>query len=169
MKANIPTITVSGAHSGAGKTAVVERLLQELKGWSCLKVTLLHNGPCPTGRDCGACDKMSSRFSIISNKKTIEVQNKDTWRFKKAGAKKVLWLRAKPRGLKQGLKKAISMFSAEGGFVSGEKDARGLIIEGTSVLKYLQPDLAILVKRRDSILKDSAQEVLKKIDLILTM
>ena len=164
MKANIPTITVSGAHSDVGKTAVVERLLQELKGWSCLKVTLLHNGSCPTGRNCGACDKMSSIFSIVSDRKITEEQGKDTWRFKKAGAKKVLWLRAKPAGLKQGLKKAISMFSAEGG-----KGAQGLIIEGTSVLKYLKPDLAILVRKENSVLKPSAQEVLKKIDLVFTM
>jgi len=157
-------ITVSGAHSGVGKTAVVEMLLKKLKGWSCLKVTVLHNGLCPTHRNCGACDKMSSRFSIVSDKKITEEQGKDTWRFKKAGAKKVLWLRAKPTGLKQGLKKAISMFSAECG-----KGAQGLIIEGTSVLKYLYPDLAIFVKRDNSLLKDSAKAILKKIDLILTL
>lgn len=152
-------ITVSGAHSNIGKTTVIERLLEIFKGWSCLKVTLLHNGSCPTGRDCGACDKMSSRFSIVSNKKTIEVQNKDTWRFKKASAKDVLWLKAKPEGLKQGLKEVIAKF----------KGAKGIIIEGTSVLKYLKPDLAILVRKENSVLKPSAQEVLKKIDLVFTM
>jgi len=157
-------ITVSGAHSNAGKTRVIERLLEIFKGWSCLKVTTLHKGLCPTGRDCGACGKLSSRFSIVSDKGIIEEPGKDTRRFKEAGAKDVLWLRAKPRGLRQGLKKAISMFSAE-----GEKGARGLIIEGTSVLKYLHPDLAIFVKRDNSLLKDSAKEVLKKVDLILTV
>jgi molybdopterin-guanine dinucleotide biosynthesis protein len=157
-------ITVSGAYSGAGKTLVVERLLKIFKDWSALKVTLSHNGLCPTGRDCGICEKLTSQFSIISDKKIIKTQGKDTWRFKKAGAKKVLWLKAKPAGLKPGLKKAISMFSAE-----CKKGAQGLIIEGTSVLKYLKPDLAILVRKENSVLKPSAQEVLKKIDLILTM
>ena len=134
MKANIPTITVSGAHSDVGKTTVVERLLKELKGWSCLKVTLLHNGPCPTGRNCGACDKMSSRFSIVSDKKITEERGKDTWRFKKAGAKKVLWLRAEPAGLKQGLKKAISMFSAAGGSTSCAAGASALGRGGKYIL-----------------------------------
>ena len=164
MKTSLATIIVSGAHSGAGKTLVVERLLKIFKGWSALKVTLSHNGLCPTGRDCGICEKLTSHFSIISDKKIIKTQGKDTWRLKKAGAQKVLWLRAKPAGLKQGLKKAISMFFAEGG-----KGAQGLIIEGTSVLKYLKPDLAILVRKENSVLKPSAQEVLKKIDLVLTM
>lgn len=159
MKTNLATITVSGAHSGVGKTTVVERLLEELKGWSCLKVTLLHNGSCPTGRDCGACDKMSSRFSIVSDKKITEERGKDTWRFKKAGAKKVLWLKAKPEGLRQGLKQALFKM----------RRARGIIIEGTSILKYLKPDLAIFVKRDNSLLKDSAKEILKKVDLILTL
>ncbi|MDP3731832.1 MAG: hypothetical protein Q8R31_02205 [Candidatus Omnitrophota bacterium] len=152
-------ITISGAHSNIGKTTVVERLLGIFKGWSCLKVTTLHNGLCPTGRDCGACDKLSSRFSIVSDKEIIEKPNKDTWRFKKAGAKDVLWLRAKPEGLRQGLKQALFKM----------RSARGIIIEGTSILKYLKPDLAIFVKRDNSLLKDSAKEILKKVDLILTL
>lgn len=152
-------ITVSGAHSSVGKTRVAEMLLRRLKGWSALKVTVLHKGLCPTGRGaCGVCDRLSSKFSIVSDKKTIEEKGKDTYRFKKAGAKEVFWLRAKPEGLRQGLKEAVSRF----------KGSPGLIIEGTSILKYLNPDMAIFVKREHSILKDSAQRVLKKIDLTLT-
>ena len=48
------------------------------------------------------------------------------------------------------------------------KGADGLIIEGTSVLKHIEPDLAILVKKKNSILKPSAKEVFNKIDLIIT-
>lgn len=158
MSSIIPKIiTVSGSNSAVGKTTVAEALLKKLKGWSCLKVTVLHNGSCPTGRDCGACDKLISRFSIISKKTIIEEKGKDTYRFKKAGASKVLWLKAKPQGLRRGLREAISKF----------KGAPGLIIEGTSILKYLNPDLAIFVKKENSILKCSAREVIKKVDLIL--
>lgn len=152
-------ITVSGAHSGIGKTAVVERLLKTLKGWSCLKVTVLHDGSCPTGRDCGVCDELASKFSIISDKNLIEQDGKDTKRFKDAGAGKVLWLRSKPRHLKEGLTKAISKLNK----------ARGVIVEGTSALKYLKPDLAIFVRRKGSGLKPSAKEAIKKVDLILTV
>ncbi len=152
-------IVVAGAHSGAGKTVLIEKLLKVFKGWACLKVTVLHQGLCPTGRNCGACEGLNSKFCIISDKKIIEEKTKDTCRFKKAGAKKVLWLKAKPEGLKTGIKQAVSSF----------KGSKGLIIEGTSVLKYLKPDAAIMVKRKGSSLKDSAQSVLKRIDLVLTV
>ena len=150
-------ITVSGSASGAGKTSTVERLLDMLKGWSCLKVTVLHDGQCPTKRNCGACAAIDSDFRIVSEKSVIEEKGKDTNRFKKKGAKKVLWLKAKPKGLEQGLRKALSMF----------KGAKGIIIEGTSVIKYIKPDFLIFVLRKGSNLKPSAKEILNKVDLIL--
>ena len=151
-------ITISGSHSNVGKTMLAEGLLKISKGWSGLKVTVMHNGKCPTGKNCGACDELDSEFSIVADKVRLMEKGKDTERLKKAGAEKVLWLKAKPQGLKKGLKKAISMF----------KGADGLIIEGTSVLKHIEPDLAILVKKKNSILKPSAKEVFNKIDLIIT-
>ena len=157
--ARLRIITVSGAHSRAGKTKIAEKLLKILKGWSGLKVTVMHNGICPTGKNCGVCDKLDSEFSIISDKGRLNEKGKDTQRFRKAGARKVLWLRAKPEGLKKGLKKAVSMF----------KGAKGLIIEGTSILRHVKPDLAILVKKKNSILKPSAKEIFNKIDLIVTV
>ena len=152
-------ITVSGAHSNVGKTTFIEWLLKKLKGWSCLKVTVLHKGNCPVGRICTACEKLSSKFFIVHEKSVLQEKGKDTQRFKAAGAKDVLWLRAKPNGLREGIVKSISRF----------KNSKGLIIEGTSVLKYLDPDIAILIKKRDSLLKDSAKDVFKKVDLILTL
>ena len=152
-------VTISGSHAKVGKTMLAEKLFKRLKGWSGLKVTVMHNGKCPTGKNCGICNKLDSEFSIISDKNRLNEKGKDTQRFKNSGAKKVLWLRAKPEGLKKGLKKAVSMF----------KGADGLIIEGTSVLKYIKPDIAILVKKKGSILKPSAKEIFNKIDLVITV
>ena len=151
-------VTISGAHAGVGKTMLAEKLLKRLKGWSGLKVTVMHNGGCPTGKNCGVCNELNSEFSIVSDKDKLMEKGKDTHRLINSGAQEVLWLRAKPEGLKKGLKKAISMF----------KGANGLIIEGTSILKYIKPDLAILVKNKGSILKPSAKEIVNKIDLIIT-
>ncbi len=150
-------ITISGSHANVGKTMLAEKLFKRLKAWSGLKVTVIHNGKCPTGKECMACSKLDSEFSIISDDGILSEKGKDTQRFKESGAKEVLWLRAKPHGLKKGINKAISMFKA----------ANGLIIEGTSILKYIKPDLAMLVKRKNSILKPSAKEVFNKIDLII--
>lgn len=154
-------ITISGAHSGVGKTLVAEMLLNALKGWSALKVTVLHSGACPTGRSCGACDYLDNpKFSITGEGDIgLEERGKDTERLKRAGARDVLWLRASPEGLERGLKKAISIF----------KGAKGLIVESTSALKYIKPNFAIFVKKRDSVLKPSARQIIKKVDLIITV
>ncbi|OGX23612.1 MAG: hypothetical protein A3J51_06745 [Omnitrophica WOR_2 bacterium RIFCSPHIGHO2_02_FULL_45_21] len=152
-------ITVSGAHSGVGKTKVAEMLLKKLRGWSAIKVTVSHRGNvCPRHRDCGACDELGSDFAIVSDREIIEQKGKDTQRFKQAGAKDVLWLKARPRGLKQGLKKTLFML----------KKARGIIIEGNSILKYLKPDLAIFVKRGNSVFKPSAKDIFNKVDSVVT-
>ncbi len=153
-------ITVSGSHSGAGKTTVIEALLKPLKGWSALKVTVTHRkGECPVRKGCHTCDELDSGFSIVSSKRIIEAKGKDTARFKQAGAKRVLWLRSSPQALGRGIQEALALF----------KRAKGLIIESNSALKYLKPALAILVKRKDSILKPSAREILERIDLTLEL
>lgn len=128
-------ITVSGERSGVGKTAVVEFLLRQLEGWSALKVTAIKDGPCPKKISCGVCKRQHMPFSIISAPRVISRKGKDTQRMKAAGARKVLWLKAKPSGLKEGLRKALERFNG----------SKGVIVEGTSVLKYLKPDLGIFI------------------------
>ena len=155
----VKIITVSGAHSGVGKTMVAQALLKKLKGWSALKVTVSHrDGACPVHKDCNTCDGLRSDFSVVTKKDVIETKGKDTQRLKRAGAKEVLWLRARPHALRKGLKKAVSLF----------KKTKGLIIESNSALKYLRPDLAIFIKNENSVLKPSAKEVLNKVDLVIT-
>jgi molybdopterin-guanine dinucleotide biosynthesis protein len=128
-------ITVSGSHSGIGKTTLIEYILSQLKGWSGLKVTVVKKGPCPREIACGICEHQSSPFTIVSDPKIINQKGKDTERMKSSGAKKVLWLKAKPSGLKEGLQEVLKKF----------KGSTGVVIEGTSVLKYLEPDLSIFI------------------------
>lgn len=128
-------ITVSGAHSGIGKTAFIEQIMPQLKGWSALKVTAIKNNSCPRAISCGICEKQRTAFSICSSLKIINQSGKDTQRMKSAGARKVLWLKAKPQGLKEGLRRALIKL----------KNAKGVVIEGTSILKYLKPDLGIFI------------------------
>jgi len=129
-------ITVSGRHSGIGKTALAEHILKQLNGWSAMKVTVTRTGSCPRGeKNCNVCGRQKEPFTLISNKKIINQKNKDTGRMKKAGAKKVLWLKATPGGLKSGLKKAFEKL----------EKSPGVVIEGTSVLKYLKPDMCFFI------------------------
>lgn len=155
----VKVITVSGAESGAGKTTVAERLLKGLKGWSALKVTTIKEGPCPRETPCGICEEQDAQFTIVADNHILNQRGKDTQRMRTAGAREVLWLKARPSALKKGIKAALKKF----------KHTRGVVIEGTSVLKYLKPDLAIFVRGKGATLKPSAKAVIKKVDLILTV
>lgn len=128
-------IAVSGANSAVGKTTLIEKLLNRLKGWSALKVTVVKDGPCPRKIPCGVCGHLESPFSIISRNRIINQKGKDTQRMKSAGASRVLWLKASPQGLKEGMKKALKKF----------KGSPGVVVEGTSALKYLKPDLTLFI------------------------
>lgn len=128
-------ITISGAHSGIGKTELAEHLLAALKNWSAIKVTVKRGGRCPRRTDCGTCGAITGRYDLISDEKIIKQEGTDTGRLKKAGARKVMWLRATKKGLKAGLKKALAAL----------KNSEGVVIEGTTALKYIKPDLGIFI------------------------
>jgi molybdopterin-guanine dinucleotide biosynthesis protein len=132
------TIVVSGEGSRVGKTYIAQRLLKELSGWSALKVTVSKESGCPHERSCGVCPGIKEPFYIIKDSGIINQPGKDTARLKQAGAREVIWLKARPEGLKAGLKRALSGFS----------ECNGVMIEGTSVLKFIKPDLNIHISER---------------------
>lgn len=131
-------IVVSGKKSGVGKTYVAQHLLKGLSRWSALKVTVSKKEGCPQGKNCGICSEIKKPFYIIKDRKIINQAGKDTARLKESGAKEVIWLKAKPEGLGEGLRKSLSAFS----------DCKGVVIEGTSVLKYIKPDINIHLYKR---------------------
>lgn len=132
------TIVISGERSGVGKTYVAERLLSCLRDWSALKVTVNKEGNCPHQKNCGVCLEIKTPFYIIKDDKIINQSGKDTARLKSAGAKQVIWLKARPEGLKEGLDRALLEFA----------DCDGVVIEGTSVLKFIRPDINIHIYER---------------------
>ncbi|MDP6685521.1 MAG: hypothetical protein QGI05_01060 [Candidatus Omnitrophota bacterium] len=149
-------ITVSGAHSGVGKTHAIGELLNELKDWSVLKVTVSRNGLCKKANSCGVCNRLRKRFAIVTDDKIISQEGKDTSSFKAKGAKEVIWLQAKPHGLKEGLKKSLAKF----------KDPKGIIIEGTSVLRYIKPSFAIFILGKVKKLRPAARLAHRKADIV---
>lgn len=152
-------ISITGAHSGIGKTAFAAGLLNSLNGWSALKVTVARKGKCYRHTPCGVCNEQGSLYSIVSDKKSILVPGKDTQRLKLSGAKKVLWLKAKPKGLRPGLKQALLQL----------RGAKGLIVEGNSALKYLTPDKVIYLKDSHRAIKASASNAQRKADIIIDL
>ena len=151
------TIVISGSHSNIGKTSLAEDMFRSLNGWSGLKVTTVkEKSGCARGSNCTVCSELKDDFDIITDKKVINKKDTDTARMKSSGAKKVVWLKANTSGLKQGLKEALYCL----------RGSKGVVIEGTSVLKYINPDLAIYLKDGATRLKPSAKQAEKKADIV---
>lgn len=138
LKSIMKTIVVSGSGSGVGKTFLAEKLLRCLKSWSALKVTVTRDGSCFRKKSCGICAEIIGQFEIVKDAQIINQAGKDTWRLKRSGARQVIWLKAKAVGLRKGLFKALAEFSS----------CEGVVIEGTSVLKFIKPDINIHLAKR---------------------
>lgn len=159
-KSGVKTLVISGAHSNIGKTHFATELLKGLSNWSALKITVSHgkkDSKCPRASKCNVCSKLSNKYDIITDQNIINEPDKDTARLKQAGAKKVVWLQASPKGLEKGLKKALRILDK----------SEGVVIEGTSVLKVMKPDLAIYLKDKSADLKPGARQAKIKADIII--
>ena len=111
-------ITVSGSHSGIGKTLLAEYLLSLLQDFAAIKVSI------------------EDFFTAVScDDATIMVPGKDTFRLKSSGAKQVIWVRSPEHTLMESMEQASSLLVA----------CAGVLIEGNSILTYINPDIAFFV------------------------
>jgi molybdopterin-guanine dinucleotide biosynthesis protein len=133
-------ITISGAHAGVGKTALVCKLLGALKGYGVIKTTV-----------------SGENISVTSKKEAIEAPGKDTALAQQATGEKVILVSSPREELGWALKVALGMV----------RGCEGVIIEGTSVLEHLRPDIAIFIKTKGRKMKESATAALKKVDLVI--
>ena len=154
---SLKTIVVAGAHSSTGKTLLAEEILRALPDYSALKITVKKGSRCPRRDGCQVCSRFKGDFDIITDRKLINEKGTDTARLKKAGAKKVVWLKATSKGLKAGFKKALGQF----------KGSKGIVIEGTSILRHIKPDAAIYIKDNNKNLRSAAKIAKEKADIII--
>jgi molybdopterin-guanine dinucleotide biosynthesis protein len=134
-------ISITGAHSGVGKTSLGALLLREIEGFSAIKVT-----------------KTELFTSITTEEDIISEKGKDSSILKEGGASKVIWIKSTQRDLKESLPQALSMLG----------DCKGVIIEGNSPLDFIEPDLIIFVMNEDlSALKPSGRKALEEADLVV--
>jgi molybdopterin-guanine dinucleotide biosynthesis protein len=145
-------VVIAGLASNVGKTTLVCGLLERLEGWEAIKVSRGHYRSC--GRDPQACcigGMLGPQPRVLSGREETYTAGKDTGRYWDAGASNVHWVIATDAQVEAGLERALSRVKA-----------RGVIIEGTSVLKYIDPALAILVTRSSGgQLKPSARVALR--------
>jgi hypothetical protein len=134
-------ITVSGAFSGCGKTTFARSLLSCLKGYAAIKVTT-------TDFFC----------KVTDSPEEINVAGKDTALFREAGAARVVWVQSPHEELEETLSYALNMVG----------DVPGVVVEGNSPLKHLNPDRAFFVMggKMDEV-KPGAFAALEKADVVV--
>ena len=133
-------ISVTGAHSSAGKTTLCSILLKELEGFGAIKYT-----------------KTSLYTSITDDPAIILEKDKDTAIMSESGAERVVWIQSSGSELKNAL--AIAMNKMHG--------LRGVVVEGNSPALLLKPDLTIFVVGQEGLLKPSAEEACKEANIVI--
>jgi molybdopterin-guanine dinucleotide biosynthesis protein len=130
-------ITISGSHSGVGKTYLATLLIRHLPGFAAIKVT--HD---------------DLLVSVTDDEAEILTPGKDTALMRQAGAREVIWIRAGERDLSDALSIAFDMVYKSG--------APGVIIEGNAAARLLKADLAFFVAGED--LEDMKPGALKNLE-----
>jgi len=133
-------IGIAGAHSGSGKTTVACNILRNLKGWSAIKYT-----------------KTPLYSSIIDNPTILSEKGKDTAKMLKAGAEKVLWIQSPSGELSSLINIALNMLY----------NYSGIVIEGNSAVKAVNPDILVFVLSDTGKIKLGADVLMKKANIII--
>ena len=136
---DMKVVTVSGAQKGVGKTALAEILLRNLPGFSAIKIT------------------MTDLYTSVSeDEEDIMFPDTDTFRMKKSGADRVIWVKATEKLLQDAMDQALGKISKH----------KGVLIEGNSILEYINPTLAFFVVNSSiDNMKPSRVKALKKADI----
>jgi molybdopterin-guanine dinucleotide biosynthesis protein len=132
-------IAIGGFSSNSGKTTLLCDLLRAMPGWEAIKITRGHYRSC--GKDPHACcvsHLLSDEPVIRSGREQTYTMGKDTGRYWDAGAANVHWVIATSNQVEAGIKQAL-----------GRVKAGGVLIEGTSFLKFVEPQFVVLVARAD--------------------
>jgi hypothetical protein len=136
----IPIVSVTGAHSGVGKTSLCALLLRLLPGFGAIKFT-----------------KTELYTSVIDDPEQIMEGQKDTAVMYAAGAESVVWVRSRSEDLKSALNIAFLKLAG----------VKGIIVEGNSPSMLLSPELVIFVLGQDCKIKDTALPVMDRADIVI--
>ncbi|RJQ18635.1 MAG: hypothetical protein C4560_07015 [Nitrospiraceae bacterium] len=133
-------ISVTGAHSGVGKTTLCSILLGNLKGFGAIKFT-----------------KTPMYTTVIDDPEVIRQEGKDTAVILESGAERVVWIQSPRSGLEEALDIAM-------GRMTGLK---GVVVEGNSPADFINPHLVIFVIGGEGEIKPSAVKMGQRADAIV--
>jgi hypothetical protein len=150
-------VAIGGFTSDTGKTTLVCELLRGLAGWEAIKLSRGHYRSC--GKDPHACcvsPLLGDEPVVRSGRAETYAPGKDTGRYWDAGASDVHWAIVTDRQVGDGLRTAL-----------GRVKARGVLVEGNSLLQHFEPDFFLMVARPDlPRIKPSARRALPKADAL---
>lgn len=133
-------ISVTGAHSGVGKTTLCSLLLNHLKGFGAIK-----------------CTKSPFYTSVTDDPLIIMEKDKDTAILSQSGAEKVVWIQSSGSELENTL--PLAMSKMEG--------MAGVVIEGNSPARLIDTSLVIFIIGGEGKMKPSAGEMSEKADILV--
>jgi hypothetical protein len=152
-------IVVIGGHSrNVGKTSVVAGLIAALPEyhWTALKITQYGHGVCSASGEACHCATDDHTWAISEEKDRSG--ESDTSRFLVAGAARVWWVRTEQGRLAEAMP-AIRQRLA---------DAKNVILESNSVLKFVRPDVYLtILDPANADFKKSAKEFLDRADAVI--
>lgn len=131
-------VSVAGASSRAGKTALAETLLRSRPRQEAVAIKFTTTEDvferCPRGTSCVVCD-LAVPFRIITDPGVIGERGTDTARLSAAGAARVVWAIARRGAIEQAWQAVLER----------TKGADWLVMEGSTIVDLAQPDLAFFV------------------------
>lgn len=152
-------LVVIGGHSrSVGKTSLVAGLISALPEfeWTAAKITQYGHGVCSANGE--ACDCATGDHSWAISEERDRSGESDTSRFLLAGAAKVFWVRTEQGRLAEAMPTLRRRL----------EEARNVILESNSVLKFVRPDLYLTVlDPATPDFKNSAREFLDRADAVI--
>jgi molybdopterin-guanine dinucleotide biosynthesis protein len=151
-------IVVGGHSRNVGKTSVVAGLISALseREWLAVKITQYGHGICSANGE--ACDCVTADHASAITEERNRSGETDTSRFLVAGAKRVLWVRTQQGFLAEAMPRLRQEMAK----------ANDVILESNSVMRFLKPDLYLVVlDPATEDFKSSAREYLDRASAVL--
>jgi len=153
------SLVVIGGHSrSVGKTSVVAGLIAALReyDWTAVKITQYGHGVCSANGE--PCDCATGDHSWAISEERNQSGKSDTSRFLLAGATRVFWVRTEQGRLAEAMPRLRQHL----------ENARNVIIESNSVVKFLRPDLYLtILNPATEDFKTSARQFLDRADALI--
>lgn len=154
----MPLIVIGGHSRNVGKTSVVAGLIAALPeyNWTAMKITQYGHGVCSLNGQSCHCATDDHTWAISEEKDRSG--ESDTSRFLVAGAARVWWVRTEQGRLAEAMPTIRRRL----------EDAKNVILESNSILKFVRPDLYLTVlDPANADFKKSAQEFLDRADGVI--